>query len=31
MHRQIMAEARRLGKSLYAYVVEKLQPGQRFP
>jgi predicted HicB family RNase H-like nuclease len=27
MHRQIMTEARRQGKSLNAYVVERLQPG----
>ena len=27
VHRQIMAEARRQGKSLNAYVLEKLQPG----
>jgi predicted HicB family RNase H-like nuclease len=27
VHRQIMAEARRQGKSLNTYVLEKLQPG----
>jgi predicted HicB family RNase H-like nuclease len=27
VHRQIMTEARRQGKSLNAYVAEKLQPG----
>ncbi|MGD0362187.1 MAG: type II toxin-antitoxin system HicB family antitoxin [Bryobacteraceae bacterium] len=27
IHREIMAEARRQGKSLNAYVLEKLQPG----
>jgi predicted HicB family RNase H-like nuclease len=27
MHRQIMAEARRQGKSLNAYVLERLKPG----
>jgi predicted HicB family RNase H-like nuclease len=27
VHRQIMTEARRQGKSLNAYVLEKLQPG----
>jgi predicted HicB family RNase H-like nuclease len=26
MHRQIMTEARRQGKSLNTYVLEKLQP-----
>ena len=31
MHRQIMAEARRHGKSLNAYVVEKLQAGPTLP
>lgn len=27
VHRQIMAEARRQGKSLNAYILEKLKPG----
>lgn len=27
VHRKIMAEARRQGKSLNAYIVERLQPG----
>jgi predicted HicB family RNase H-like nuclease len=31
VHRQIMAEARRQGKSLNAYVVEKLQPAPEHP
>ena len=31
VHRQIMAEARRQGKSLNAYVLEKLQPGPEHP
>jgi predicted HicB family RNase H-like nuclease len=31
VHRQIMAEARRQGKSLNAYVVEKLQSGPEHP
>jgi predicted HicB family RNase H-like nuclease len=29
LHRRIMAEARRQGKSLNAHVVEKLQPGSK--
>ena len=29
VHRQIMAEARRQGKSLNAYVLEKLQPSPK--
>ena len=31
IHRQIMAEARREGKSLNAYVLEKLRSGQEHP
>ena len=31
VHRRIMAEARRQGKSLNAYVLEKLQPGPEHP
>jgi predicted HicB family RNase H-like nuclease len=31
IHRQIMAEARRQGKSLNAYVLEKLRSGQENP